>query len=172
MMLLGLGSSALFAALMALTDNVLAFVIIRFLAGWASAFMMIFLSMIVFPRLLAAGRNDLQSVHFGGVGLGIAVSSLMTGALAMVEAGWRAGWMGAALISAVGFVATYLLVDKGRSPPARLRVSRPCRKAGRCARSSWPTACSVSVISSPRPSWLRSFARVAEICCLNRLSGW
>lgn len=116
MMLLGLGSSALFAALMALTDDVLAFVVIRFLAGWASAFMMIFLSMIVFPRLLAAGRNDLQSVHFGGVGLGIAVSSLMTGALAMMDVGWRAGWIGAAAISAVGFVATYLLVDKGPEP--------------------------------------------------------
>lgn len=113
MMLLGLGSSAIFAALMAATDSVAAFVVIRFLAGLASAFMMIFLSMIVFGRFLAAGRNDLQAVHFGGVGLGIAVSSLMIGTLALVEAGWRAGWLGAAVISAIGFVATMLLVDRG-----------------------------------------------------------
>lgn len=126
-MLVGLGGSAVLAALMGLTDSMAAFLVIRFLAGVSSALLMIFLSTIVFSHLAAAGRDDLQAMHFGGVGLGIAVSSLMTGALVLANAEWQASWLWAGGISAIGFVATLLLVNRGpvAAGPAKPEPSLP-----------------------------------------------
>ncbi len=112
-MLAGLGASAVLAAMMGLTDGLAAFLVIRFLAGMASAFLMVFLSTIVFSQLAAAGRDELQAMHFGGVGLGIAISSLMTGALVLANAEWQASWLWAGGLSAIGFIAAFLLVDRG-----------------------------------------------------------
>lgn len=116
----GLVANAGLAAAMALTENLGLFLVIRFMAGVTSAFVMIFLTTIVFARLAQAGREDLQALHFGGVGAGIAVSSLMTGALLLAGAEWQAGWLGSALLSAAGCVAVLAMVE--RSPAG---ASRP-----------------------------------------------
>ncbi|KRB28131.1 MFS transporter [Mesorhizobium sp. Root695] len=113
LMLAGLGASAVLAALMGLTDAMAAFLIIRFLAGLASAFVMVFMASIVFSHINAAGRGDLQAWHFGGVGLGIAVSAAMMAVLVTEHAGWSAGWLWSAAISACGFVLVALLVNEG-----------------------------------------------------------
>jgi predicted MFS family arabinose efflux permease len=113
LMLAGLGASAVLAALMGLTDAMAAFLIIRFLAGLASAFVMVFMASIVFSHINAAGRSDLQAWHFGGVGLGIAVSAAMMAVLVTEHAGWAAGWLWSAAISACGFVLVALLVNEG-----------------------------------------------------------
>ena len=112
-MLFWLAASAALCALMAATENFVLFLAIRFLAGFASAFVMVFVSSIVFSRLAAAGRDDLQAVHFGGVGAGIAASSAMMALLIAADADWRAGWIGAGVLSVFGFAATALLVDRG-----------------------------------------------------------
>jgi predicted MFS family arabinose efflux permease len=112
-MLCCLAASALLAGAMGLTDSFGAFLVVRFLAGVASAFVMVFLGSIVFSHLAAAGRNDLQALHFGGVGLGIAASSAMMALLIQTDAGWQAGWFGAAALSAVGFGVAALLIDRG-----------------------------------------------------------
>ncbi|RUW57530.1 YbfB/YjiJ family MFS transporter, partial [Mesorhizobium sp. M7A.F.Ca.US.008.03.1.1] len=93
LMLAGLGASAVLAALMGLTDAMAAFLAIRFLAGLASAFVMVFMASIVFSHIAAAGRNDLQAWHFGGVGLGIAASAAMMAVLVAEHSGWAAGWL-------------------------------------------------------------------------------
>lgn len=133
-MLLGLGGSAVLAALMGFTDSMAAFLVIRFLAGLASAFLMVFLSTIVFSQLAAAGREDLQAMHFGGVGLGIAVSSLMTGALVLASAQWQASWLWAGGLSAAGFVATYFLVDRGPVSGGPAKAEPPLPKDSRLRR--------------------------------------
>ncbi|MEX0344840.1 MAG: YbfB/YjiJ family MFS transporter [Rhizobiaceae bacterium] len=133
-MLAGLGASAVLAALMGLTEGMVAFVIIRFLAGVASAFLMVFLSTIVFTQLAAAGRDELQAMHFGGVGMGIAVSSLMTGALVLANAEWQASWLWAGGLSALGFVATFLLVDRGPAVSGPAKSEPPLPKSRRLAR--------------------------------------
>ena len=53
-MLVGLGANAVLLGAMALTHSLPVFLAIRFLAGVASAFLMVFLSAIVFSRLAAA----------------------------------------------------------------------------------------------------------------------
>ncbi|RNJ45212.1 MFS transporter [Mesorhizobium erdmanii] len=113
LMLGGLGASTILAALMGLTDAMAAFLLIRFLAGLASAFVMVFMASIVFSHINAAGRGDLQAWHFGGVGLGIAISAVMMAVLVTEHAGWAAGWLWSAAISACGFVVVALLANEG-----------------------------------------------------------
>ncbi|TPL91785.1 YbfB/YjiJ family MFS transporter [Mesorhizobium sp. B2-3-12] len=113
LMLAALGANAVLAVLMGLTDAMAAFLAIRFLAGLASAFVMVFMASIVFSHIAAAGRGDLQAWHFGGVGLGIAISAAMMAALVTEHAGWEQGWLWSGAISACGFVAVALLANEG-----------------------------------------------------------
>lgn len=113
LMLAGLAASTGLAAAMGMTGVLTAFLVIRFLAGVASAFVMVFLTAIVFSRLEAAGRTGLQALHFGGVGFGIAVSSLLMALLVDWHADWQAGWFWSAGLSAVAFVAVALTVNRG-----------------------------------------------------------
>jgi len=108
-----LAASAVLVASMAIFEAVPAFLLLRFLAGVASAFVMIFVSSLVFARLAAGGRDDLQGLHFSGVGLGIAASALMTGWLHLEGAGWQAGWIWAGILSVAGLAAIWLLLDRG-----------------------------------------------------------
>ncbi len=110
LMLAGLGASTILAGLMGMAETMAAFVAIRFLAGLASAFVMVFMASIVFGHLAAANRNDLQALHFGGVGLGIVASSAMMAILVTEHAGWPAGWFWSSVISACGFAIVALLL--------------------------------------------------------------
>jgi predicted MFS family arabinose efflux permease len=113
LVLAGLGGTALLCALMGLTQSVAAFLAIRFLAGVASAFVMVFMASIVFSHLSLVRRDDLQAMHFGGVGLGIAVSAALMGVLVADHAGWATGWYWSAAISLCGFAVVFMLVDCG-----------------------------------------------------------
>jgi predicted MFS family arabinose efflux permease len=103
---------------MAMTTALPAFIVIRFAAGFASAFGFVFLSTVVFARLAAMGRAELQPLFFFGPGLGIAASSLMTGGISLVDGTWWQGWIGAAVLMLAGAVAALVLVDRG--PPATM----------------------------------------------------
>lgn len=112
-MLAALAASTVLAAAMGMTDQLAAFLVIRFAAGIASAFAMVFLTVIVFSHLDSTGRADLQALHFGGVGFGIAVSSLLMALLVDWHADWQAGWFWSAGLSAVAFAMVALMVDRG-----------------------------------------------------------
>ncbi|MEZ2331951.1 YbfB/YjiJ family MFS transporter [Mesorhizobium sp. RCC_202] len=109
LMFSSLAASALLAGLMGLNETMAAFLVIRFFAGLASAFVMVFMSSIVFSHLAAAGRGDLQALHFGGVGLGIAGSSALLAFLVTEHAGWSAGWLWSGVISLAGLLVVALL---------------------------------------------------------------
>ncbi|MDX8516832.1 YbfB/YjiJ family MFS transporter [Mesorhizobium dulcispinae] len=116
LMFASLAASAVLAGLMGLNETMAAFLVIRFLAGLASAFVMVFMSSIVFSHLAEAGRGDLQALHFGGVGLGIAVSSALLAILVTDRAGWAAGWLWSGALSAVGLLIVAQLA--GSATPA------------------------------------------------------
>lgn len=120
----GLAASAALAALMGLTETMTAFVVIRFLAGLASAFVMVFMASIVFGHLAAANRSDLQALHFGGVGLGIAASSALMALLVTEHAGWPAGWLWSGAISAGGLALVAWLAG-GTSPVSGVAGREP-----------------------------------------------
>ncbi|WP_245474367.1 YbfB/YjiJ family MFS transporter [Mesorhizobium sp. M2A.F.Ca.ET.042.01.1.1] len=116
LMFAGLAASAVLAGLMGLNETMAAFIVIRFLAGLASAFVMVFMASIVFSHLAEAGRGDLQALHFGGVGLGIAVSSAVLAILVSDHAGWASGWIWSGVLSMVGLLIVMLLA--GSATPA------------------------------------------------------
>ncbi|MGO7015991.1 YbfB/YjiJ family MFS transporter [Rhizobium leguminosarum] len=132
--LLSLLATAILLA-MAATDSVAVFAIIRFLAGIASAFAMVFTSSIVLSHGAAAGNDHVQAAHFGGPGAGIALSSVMVLLIGLGfhdgPGGWRADWIGGALYCAASLVVVFLLLPSapaqsaqaGREPP--LIWSRP-----------------------------------------------
>lgn len=109
----GLAATAALCAAMAFTESLAGFLLIRFAAGIASAFVLVFMATIVLGRLALGGRPELQSVHFGGVGLGIALSAAMTGALVIAGAQWQAGWVWSGVLALAGFVMVMLLADRG-----------------------------------------------------------
>jgi MFS family permease len=136
----GVGLAALVAttvllAAMGLTSSVLAYSIIRFLAGLASAFAMIFISGIVLGQGLAARSEHVPSVHFGGVGFGIALSSVvvwiapLAGVADLSKS--QADWFAGGLVALAGTVLVAALLPAGRHaaiggpPEARLVRSRP-----------------------------------------------
>jgi MFS family permease len=98
--LAGILASAVLLALMGLTTSVAAFTVIRFLAGLASALAMLFTSSIV--MLHAARRPTIGMLHFGGVGVGIALSSVLVLLVNAVSGdaalGWRFDWFASAFV--------------------------------------------------------------------------
>lgn len=114
--LAGILASAVLLALMGLTTSVAAFTVIRFLAGLASALAMLFTSSIV--MLHAARRPTIGMLHFGGVGAGIALSSVLVLAVNAVSGdaalGWRFDWFA----SAVAVLAVFLFVQRHLPKPA------------------------------------------------------
>ncbi len=126
--LLALLANALLLAAMAATNSVLVFAVIRFLAGLASAFAMIFTSSIVLSHGMAAGNDHVQAAHFGGPGAGIALSSVMVMLIGLIftdGSSWRADWIAGALFSALSLVAVWALLplepvragNAGKEPP-------------------------------------------------------
>src|SRR5204863_2466133 len=58
-------------AAMGVVSSLAALLLLRLVAGLASALVLIFASALVLDRLAAAGRGGLSAVHFAGVGTGI-----------------------------------------------------------------------------------------------------
>jgi predicted MFS family arabinose efflux permease len=116
--LVGLMTSALSTAAMGLADGMAAFLGLRFLGGAASAFTLVFSTSLIIERLARAGRTELTSILFGGVGIGIAISAVLVDVLAARDLGWRAQWLWGGGLSLIGFVAAFALIPRRASQPA------------------------------------------------------
>lgn len=113
-----LAASAALCLAMAFGHSMTAFLAIRFLAGIASSYMMVYFSTFILAGLAKAGRPDLTAVHFGGVGIGMALSALATGATHLAGMGWRESWIAAAVLSLAGVLAVVALIPADRSAAA------------------------------------------------------
>lgn len=112
---LALLANAVLLLAMAFVDTVPAFVVIRFLAGLASAFAMIFTSSIVLGHAALRANENVQPAHFGGVGLGIALSSFMVVALAMLFDGaqeWRWDWIVGGIFALVAALVSWVMLPQ------------------------------------------------------------
>lgn len=114
----GLAASAVTSIAMALTTDLTAFLLIRFLSGIASAFVLVFSTTLILERLNAAGRSGLSALHFAGVGCGIAFSALLIAALARYAPDWRLLWIASGLATFAFLAAAVRLVPVPSAQPA------------------------------------------------------
>ena len=109
-----LAVSALTTAAMGLTGAMPLFLLLRFVGGVASAFVLVFASALVLDRLIAAGRGDLAGLLFAGVGLGISISAALVSGLLYAGGDWRDLWLASGGLALAAVVAVFALVpDRG-----------------------------------------------------------
>lgn len=101
-----LAVNAICLAAMGVAATLPLFLLLRFAAGMASAFTLIFSSALVLDRLARAGRSSLSAVHFAGVGGGIALSAALVGFLG----DWRAMWLASGGLALLAGIAVAVIV--------------------------------------------------------------
>jgi len=109
-LLSALALSVTTTALSGMTTTLGVIIVIRFIGGVASAFVMVFASTLILERLAGSGHRHLSTVHFAGVGLGIALSALLIAVLASRGLGWQYHWIASAALAFTGLIAAALLV--------------------------------------------------------------
>jgi predicted MFS family arabinose efflux permease len=111
-----LAASVATTAGMGLSQSLAALLVLRFVGGAASAFVLIFSSTIVLERLAQLGRNELSALHFAGVGTGIAVSAALVAGLLELGQGWQSLWLASGALAFVAAVAAAALLPTLPSP--------------------------------------------------------
>jgi predicted MFS family arabinose efflux permease len=112
-----LAVSAITTGGMGLTQSLAPFLALRFFGGVASAFVLILASAVVLERLAEAGRAGLASLHFAGVGVGIALSAVMVAALLQAGVSWQWLWLASGALSLVAALAAAVLLGNGGASP-------------------------------------------------------
>jgi MFS family permease len=95
--------------LMGLTDNWAAWLIWRFIAGLASAWVLISTAMLCLGRLAALGQPRRAGLVFSGVGMGIAAAGLLCMGMALAGASSSQAWLILGVIALAGTVAARTL---------------------------------------------------------------
>ncbi|MTI06098.1 YbfB/YjiJ family MFS transporter [Roseibium denhamense] len=116
-------ASALTSAAMAFTAQVEMFLVIRFMSGVASAFVLVFSAALVLERLTLSGRADLSALFFAGVGIGIAFSAILIAFLGHIAATWEHLWLASAGATLVFAGGAAVLVPK--TTPALTETTKP-----------------------------------------------
>jgi predicted MFS family arabinose efflux permease len=125
-MLWSLLVSAVTTAAMGLVTAMPEFLLLRFVGGAASAFVLVLASTLILERLSAVGRSDLATWHFAGVGAGIVISALLTEFMHGLRLGWRWMWLAGGAVSLVAVLAVRALVpDDAATQTTSPRAGRP-----------------------------------------------
>jgi MFS family permease len=113
---------------MGMTGSFPAWLVLRALAGVASAWVLVFASAWALGRLGAAERPVLRGAVFGGVGAGIAAAGLLCVALMEHGAGSASAWRALGAIALAGTAAVWPLLredgDAGGAPEPRRAAGR------------------------------------------------
>ncbi len=125
-----LSASAVTTAAVGAFTAVPAIAAMRFFGGIASAFSLVFASTQVLEGLARSGRGGLSAVHFGGVGIGIALSALVI----LLPVAWDGMWLVSGAATLVGAVVVALLMPHAEDPPPHARPPR-IRRGARSAAS-------------------------------------
>ena len=94
--------------LMSIDDEVIFFIIIRFISGLSSAFVLIFGTALILPSIQAFGKKSLSTSHFMGVGFGIVISSILVTFLGELGFHWDDLWIGVAVLSVILAVPIFI----------------------------------------------------------------
>jgi predicted MFS family arabinose efflux permease len=113
-----LAVNAIGLAAMGLSSSLVLFLLLRLVAGFASAFALIFASALVLERLAQAGRNGLSAVHFAGVGSGIVASAALVATLH----DWRTMWFASAALAVAAGLAVAVMIPADQQASRRTKV--------------------------------------------------
>ncbi len=111
-------ASAITTGAMGSTRSLAPFLGLRFIAGTASAIVLVLASALVLERLSVSRRGGLSTLHFAAVGAGIVISALLTWGIESRGGDWRWMWFGGGLVSPAPFIAVATLVLGTRGAPA------------------------------------------------------
>jgi hypothetical protein len=103
----GLLAVAAGTSAMALADGALAWLVLRFATGVASAWVLIFGATWIFTRLAEVGRPEWGAVVFTGIGSGVALTGIACLALVAAGIGSRIAWLALGAAAAVATLAVW-----------------------------------------------------------------
>jgi len=129
-----LAASGVTSAAMGSVSTLPGFMLLRFVGGGASAFVLVFASALVFEWLAEARRPYLAAVHFAGVGIGIIVSSIAISSGLAHGADWQSLWLGVGGIVLVSCLPVAALIPA--EPPPGF-VLPPSAAAGHSSGLGW-----------------------------------
>jgi predicted MFS family arabinose efflux permease len=122
-------------ALMATTTDVAAWSVVRFVAGLASAGVLVLASGLVLDDLRRHGRASLSGWLFSGVGLGIVISGVVV-RLTGETIGWRGDWLLLALLATAAIYPCWRLLPRAVNENAPATTSSPARTRGHDVRTA------------------------------------
>ena len=105
-------ASILTTACMGLVTNFTWLVLIRLASGISSAFTLIFGTSLILPSIQALGKMTISTTHFAGVGLGMALSSIVVSTMGAFGCTWDQLWFGVALVALILAVPVICLTPK------------------------------------------------------------
>ena len=100
--------SLLTTFLMSLNNDIITFIMIRFIAGVASAFVLIVATALILPSIQLLGKKSLSTSHFMGVGFGIVLSSIIVSILGSFGFTWNDLWIGVTTLSIILAIPIFL----------------------------------------------------------------
>ena len=136
----GLAGIGITTIAMAVAPGLVAAIVLRALAGVASAWVLVHVSSWCLERLSAAGRSSLYGVVFAGVGLGIIAAGLACLALMARGSGSSTAW------ALLGAIALFLCVPLWRSFPSRSPEGRETGTKEKQGHHSWQNAWTLLVV--------------------------
>jgi predicted MFS family arabinose efflux permease len=126
---IGLVLAVLSVAGMALTQNMLLWGMLRYVAGLSSAAGLLIGSGLMLNWLMRNGHRPELGIHFGGLGGGILVSGLLSVAMLAVGLDWAQQWWALGMVGALLFIPAWLWLpepapasaqqQKSANPPSR-----------------------------------------------------
>ena len=111
-MIVGLFLSGMTTAAIGLLFDLVTVMGFRFIGGIASAFAFVYSSTLVVDQLIRISRAELSAIHFGGVGLGIALSALIVSGSVSFGFDWRWQWFGGGIASLLLTILVCQLVSE------------------------------------------------------------
>ncbi len=118
-----LGAGAAATAAVGGVGTLPAFLLLRYAGGVASAFVLVLGSALVLDGLARAGLERWASLHFAGVGFGIAASALLVEMLQGAGAGWRTLWLASSAAAGAAVPLAAWLVPGGKEAVADAPVA-------------------------------------------------
>lgn len=116
---IGLVLAVITTAGMALTDNLLLWILLRYLSGLSSAASMLLAAGLILNWLIRHHHRSELGIHFAGIGLGILVASLAVEVMLQLSQNWAAQWLWLGLLGLLLAIPAWRWLPKPETVPVQ-----------------------------------------------------